>query len=380
MDLVLVHGAFHGAWCWQDLTPELERRGHRVVAMDLPIGDPDAGANAYAAAVEAAIDDDLGAGAKPVLVGHSMGGLVTPLVAARRPVAGLVFLAAFLPQPGRSVNDQRQAEPIDALTAPTSAEWTDLGRDVWSIGPTTAAELFYHDAAPETVSWAISRLRPQCYRAMNEAQPARGLAGRRQPLPRLPRRSGHEPGLGSTGRPGAAGRRGRRAGWRPFAVPDPTRRAGAGHRRDGPRSGLGAGMSYGGDGEVSATLRARRGRRTRDVTRDGGAAGGDRQPDRGPLRPLPLGHATSSRRSEAALPPHLLRGLLHPGWHGPRLRRRALERGGGRATSCTCQRAASTPSRTRPTHPRRCSSSSRRVHPARPTSKSWRPSSGTADS
>ena len=41
----LVHGAWHGGWCWERLTPELERRGHRVVTVDLnasrnPQGSP----------------------------------------------------------------------------------------------------------------------------------------------------------------------------------------------------------------------------------------------------------------------------------------------------------------------------------------------------
>lgn len=39
MDIVLVHGAYHGAWCWDFLRPELERFGHRVVTVDLPISD-----------------------------------------------------------------------------------------------------------------------------------------------------------------------------------------------------------------------------------------------------------------------------------------------------------------------------------------------------
>ena len=33
---LLVHGAFHGAWCWQKLVAELEKRGHRAKAIDLP--------------------------------------------------------------------------------------------------------------------------------------------------------------------------------------------------------------------------------------------------------------------------------------------------------------------------------------------------------
>ncbi len=170
MDLVLVHGSFHGAWCWERLIPALEAYGHRVVAVDLPISEPGLGADAYATVVSEAIDG-LGHGSPPAIVGHSMAGLVVPLVAARRPIDRLIFLAAFLAQPGRSANDQRQAEPIDGLVPPTTAEWTDLGRDVWQIGPTTATELFFHDAIADVAAWASSRLRPQCYQVIGEASP-----------------------------------------------------------------------------------------------------------------------------------------------------------------------------------------------------------------
>ena len=170
MDLVLVHGSFHGAWCWERLIPPLEAYGHRVIAVDLPISEPGLGAEAYAMVVSEAIDDLDGA-APPVIVGHSMAGLVVPLVATRRPIDRLIFLAAFLAQPGRSANDQRQAEPIDGLVPPTTAEWTDLGRDVWQIGPTTATELFFHDASADVAAWASSRLRPQCYQVIGEQSP-----------------------------------------------------------------------------------------------------------------------------------------------------------------------------------------------------------------
>jgi len=167
LDIVLVHGSYHGAWCWDLLVPELERRGHRTVAADLPTADPAAGAAEYAKVVVDAIIS----GTEPVLVGHSMGGLVIPLVAAAHPVRRLVFLAAMLPSPGKSTNDQRKAEPIDGLVPPTTAEWSDLGDDVWMVGPNTATELFFHDAPPDIAAWAVARLRPQSYRVMNELTP-----------------------------------------------------------------------------------------------------------------------------------------------------------------------------------------------------------------
>jgi pimeloyl-ACP methyl ester carboxylesterase len=167
MDVALVHGSYHGAWCWDFLTPELERLGHRVTTVDLPVSDPGIGADHYARVVERALEPD----SEPVLVGHSMAGLVIPLVAARRPVRRLIFLAAMLPVPGASMNDQRASEPVDGRVAPRTSEWTDLGDDVWMVGPNTATELFFHDAPAAVARWATARLRPQSYRVMNEITP-----------------------------------------------------------------------------------------------------------------------------------------------------------------------------------------------------------------
>lgn len=171
MDIALVHGSYHGAWSWDFLRPELERLGHRVARVDLPISDPTQGASEYADAVSAAIDAALGQASVPVVVGHSMAGLIIPIVASRRAVARLVFLAAFLPVPGRSANDQRAHERIDGLLPPKVAQWTDLGDDVWMVGPRTATELFYHDAPAAVARWATQRLRPQAYRVLQEVTP-----------------------------------------------------------------------------------------------------------------------------------------------------------------------------------------------------------------
>lgn len=167
MNIVLVHGSYLGPWCWDTVGPSLERLGHRVTTVDLPISDPAAGGRAYADAIVKAIDWT----EPPVLVAHSMSGLVTPIVAADRHVRSLIFLAAFLARPGSSAMDQRQAEPIDSPVPPPVLEFTDLGDNVWAVGPETARALFWHQASAEVAGWAGARLRPQAYRVMTETSP-----------------------------------------------------------------------------------------------------------------------------------------------------------------------------------------------------------------
>lgn len=103
----LVHGAGHGAWCWERLIPILEGLGHRTFAMDPPCEDRTAGPERYAEVVDRALPpaSDL------VLIGHSLGGLTVPLVAVRRPVPRFIFLCALIPEFKRSLADPVAADP-----------------------------------------------------------------------------------------------------------------------------------------------------------------------------------------------------------------------------------------------------------------------------
>lgn len=166
MVFVLVHGAYHGPWCWDRLVPELTARGHRSVTVDLPVSDPTAGIDRYADAIIAAFPD----GDDAVVVGHSMGAIPLPVVAARRPVSKLVFLCPLLPRPGTSMSELRSSEPVESYELET-AEFTDIGDGVWAIGPNSATELFYHDAPAEWAAWAVERLRPQSFQLMSEPLP-----------------------------------------------------------------------------------------------------------------------------------------------------------------------------------------------------------------
>ena len=152
----LVHGAWHGGWAWERLAPELARAGHAVVAPDLPCDDVNADTPDYAEVVLQALGD----AEDVVLVGHSLGGLTAPLVAAARPVRRLVLLAALVAEPGRSLVDQLRAEPGLLLHDGAGLEHDDERRSRWADAQ-IAAGVLYTECPPPVAAQAFARLRPQ---------------------------------------------------------------------------------------------------------------------------------------------------------------------------------------------------------------------------
>ena len=170
----LIHGAWHGAWCWEPLISELERRGHRAVAVDLPCDDPAATTMDNAKQVVEALShaDPTGdAGDDVVVVGHSLGGIVAAVIPLLRPVRRLVFLCALIPRPGRSLADVMASEPDT-----TTEEFDALPRQVGKGGsvtwdPAVAGPFFYRACPPDTADWAAPRLRTQVWTTSREPCP-----------------------------------------------------------------------------------------------------------------------------------------------------------------------------------------------------------------
>lgn len=110
-EYVLVHGACHGAWCWDQVAERLRAGGHRVVTLDLP-GHGRRAAEVRHASVESygrAVADAMAlAGvSRGVLVGHSMGGLAISKAAELAPqrIRHLVYVAAVVVPDGSSLAD-----------------------------------------------------------------------------------------------------------------------------------------------------------------------------------------------------------------------------------------------------------------------------------
>ena len=146
--LLLVHGSFHGAWCWDHLIPELAARGVDAYAIELPFTSLADDASAVSSAIEEA-EGPL------VVVGHSYGGTVVTLGAGpgagRRGATHLVYLAALMTDP---------SQPLDLKATPgmTAIRFEEDG--MASVNPSEAARALFHRCPPDLAAWATSKLRP----------------------------------------------------------------------------------------------------------------------------------------------------------------------------------------------------------------------------
>jgi pimeloyl-ACP methyl ester carboxylesterase len=162
----LVHGAWHGPWSWERVTGPLGEHGHEVVVPDLPSEDTELGLGDYADTVDRALGD----ADDVVLVPHSLGGLVGPVVAARRPLRALLYVCALVPEPGLSFSDQLAASEGRVLLFEGGRELDDQGRSHWPDRDTTVSTM-YPDLSPEDARWAAERLRRQAQKSQGETSP-----------------------------------------------------------------------------------------------------------------------------------------------------------------------------------------------------------------
>lgn len=146
----LVHGAYDVGWSWHRVARELERRGHRSVAPDLPIEDDAASLTDHARVVVEAIAT-VREGGELIVVGQSWGGYVAPIVAQMARADRLVLVAPMIPLPGETGDEM----------------WRATG---WEF-PSDVEDPFYADVDPELAAEARSRERRHSETTSHEPWP-----------------------------------------------------------------------------------------------------------------------------------------------------------------------------------------------------------------
>jgi hypothetical protein len=152
---VLIPGAGGDPWYWHRVVPLLREAGHEAIAVDLPGPDPTAGLPEYADLVTAAIGaGDRGGHSDIVLVALSLGGFTAPLVAARVPLAALVFVNAMIPSPGETAGAWWEHTGLAAAQS-AAAERGGYGPEF------DLAVYFLHDVPPDIAAAGQSHVRPE---------------------------------------------------------------------------------------------------------------------------------------------------------------------------------------------------------------------------
>ena len=154
--VVLVHGGWHGPWCWDRVTPALDAAGVQWSAADLPsCTKADQGCDLIDDAEYVnAILDSLPGDEPAVVLGHSRGGMVLSEIGRHPRVGHLVYLAALLLDIG-----EKSSDVIGDTQLTANIERLSDGSTFPRTGP--GAGIFFNDCSGEDIAWALSMLRPQ---------------------------------------------------------------------------------------------------------------------------------------------------------------------------------------------------------------------------
>jgi hypothetical protein len=164
----LLPGSAHGPWAYATLVPEIERLGHRALALDTPGRDLTAGIEAHARLVA----DAVGGTPDLVVVGHSLAGCYLPLAAKYAGATRMIFLAAMVPVQGTCLADQVAAEPGMIFETASLKTVDEHGRGHLRVD--AAKEFYYHDCPDDVAEWAAAQLADQAPTLQNDRFPAGG--------------------------------------------------------------------------------------------------------------------------------------------------------------------------------------------------------------
>jgi len=159
---VLVHGAWHGAWCWYKIAYLLEKEGHTVTVLDLPghgidFSDVlDVTLDDYRDKITALLDS---IPQQVILVGHSMGGIAISMAAEARPnhIKKMIYLSAYLLKDGQSLLDVAMQD-FGSHVLPNLIILSEQG--IIDINRENLDDIFYNRSPAKDVKLARTLVRP----------------------------------------------------------------------------------------------------------------------------------------------------------------------------------------------------------------------------
>jgi pimeloyl-ACP methyl ester carboxylesterase len=159
-NVVLVHGAFADGSSWAKVIPLLKAKGLNVIAVQNPLTSLQDDVAATKRAI-ASMDGPV------LLAGHSYGGMVISEAGKDPRVAGLLYVAALVPEDGQNVNDVNAAMPSTAV----GPEFKLSADGFLSLSEKGVNEFFAQDVSPKErevifatqVTWAASATQEKVY-------------------------------------------------------------------------------------------------------------------------------------------------------------------------------------------------------------------------
>lgn len=164
--ILLIHGAWEGAWSWNETTKLLKAKGHKVDAIDLPGHGDDTTpiANIDMTLYVNRVKDELRKRAeKVILVAHSFAGFIVARVAEEMPekIEKLVFVASALPYDGKNAievfEEDDKSEFLENLIISKDNTYVTMSREtILNIVFTGATEAQIDKLLPKLVPQAMA--------------------------------------------------------------------------------------------------------------------------------------------------------------------------------------------------------------------------------
>jgi len=168
MIYVLVHGAWHGGWCWERVRFELESEGHVVYTPSLtglsgsavPLS-PDVGIETHVNDIQELLENEKLTDV--ILVGHSYAGAIVTVLAdrARQRLKRIVYLDALIPKSGHCLLDLFDADYCELIRSRVN----EFG-DGWKM-PVAKKEAFGLEKE-EDILWVMPKLVPHPFKTYQD--------------------------------------------------------------------------------------------------------------------------------------------------------------------------------------------------------------------